>query len=82
MKIILYVDFANKDFNKDFELSNALIQDHTLLLVTNQKQLQSAISSYDIVLFGNSTNDNLQVENINHISIKGKTLNQVLTLLK
>lgn len=52
MKIIIYVDFKHKDFNKDFMLSQSLLAEHTVLLVTNREQLSSSIDAYDLVLLG------------------------------
>ena len=54
MKIIIYVDFKSSKFNKDFSLSNALLEEHNVLLVTNTRQLGNAIENYDILLLGYS----------------------------
>lgn len=55
MRLLLSVDFSNKDFNSDFMLSNALLSEHTVLLVTNQKQLEDAYPSYDLLIIGKSS---------------------------
>lgn len=52
MKIIIYVDFKHKDFNKDFMLSQSLLYEHTVLLVTNMEQFNSSVEAYDLVLLG------------------------------
>lgn len=57
MKIILSVDFSNPKFNNDFVLSNVLLQEHTILMVTNQQQLDDAVKDYDLVLLGRSSKD-------------------------
>lgn len=57
MKIILSVDFSNPKFNNDFVLSNVLLQGHTILMVTNQQQLDDAVKDYDLVLLGRSSKD-------------------------
>ena len=57
MKIILSVDFSNPKFNNDFALSNVLLQEHTILMVTNQQQLDDAVKDYDLVLFGRSSKE-------------------------
>ena len=55
MKIIIYVDYSSLQFNKDFDCANLLIEnEHNVLMVTNNKQLQSAIAYYDILLYGYS----------------------------
>lgn len=54
MNIILYVDFKSKEINSDFALSNALISEHTVLLVTNEVQLEDSYKVYDLVLVGKS----------------------------
>ena len=49
MKIIIYVDFSNAEFNKDFALSNRLTgAGHTVLLVTNDGQLIDSMEAYDL----------------------------------
>lgn len=57
MKIILTVDFANKNFNKDYQLSVSLLSKHSVLLVTNTHQLNNACQFYDILLIGQSSFD-------------------------
>lgn len=55
MKIIITVDFSNNKFNSDFSLSNVLLQEHTVLLVTNKTQLEIARKSYDLIVSGYSS---------------------------
>lgn len=55
MKIIITVDFSNNKFNSDFALSNALLGEHTVLLVTSEEQLKSSLFAYDIVVIGLSS---------------------------
>lgn len=57
MKIILTVNFANKDFNKDYQLSVSLLSKHSVLLVNNIHQLNNAYHFYDILLIGQSSFD-------------------------
>ena len=53
MKIIIYVDYSSKEFNKDFNYANKLIEnEHNVLMVANAEQLSSAINYYDILLYG------------------------------
>ena len=59
MKIIIYVDFSGKDFNKDFALSNSLTNEHTVLLVTNMEQLHNSMGAYDLILRGFSSTEDL-----------------------
>lgn len=55
MKIIITVDFSNNKFNSDFALSNALLGEHTVLLVTSEEQLKSSLPAYDMVIIGLSS---------------------------
>ena len=73
MKIIIFVDFASSEFNKDFVISNALTQEHTVLLVTSMEQLLAAKDSYDVVLIGNSINANTT----EFVSIKNMSLQEI-----
>ena len=60
MKIIIYVDFSNGEFNKDFSPSNRLTsEEHTVLLVTTDGQLNASIGAYDLVLSGFSCKKDL-----------------------
>ena len=60
MKIIIYVDFSNAEFNKDFSLSNRLTSEgHTVLLVTTDGQLNASMGAYDLVLSGFSSKKDL-----------------------
>ena len=55
MKIIIFADYTSKEFNKDFNYANLLIEKgHNVLLVTNEVQLMSAVNYYDILLYGYS----------------------------
>ena len=55
MRLLISVDFSNKNFNSDFTLSNDLLSEHTVLLVTNIKQLEDAYPSYDLLIIGKSS---------------------------
>ena len=54
MNIIYYVDFKSPQINSDFAISNALISEHTILLVTSKEQLLASIDTYDLILVGKS----------------------------
>ena len=46
MKIVIYVDYSNDLFNKDFALSNALLdKGHQVFLVTSYEQLSQYINN-------------------------------------
>ena len=77
MNIIIYVDFSSKEFNKDFNISNALLDEHTVLLVTSREQLEKSYKNYDILLFGNSISTIPTIDYINSYSIKDKTLEEI-----
>lgn len=57
MKIIITVNFANDKFNNDFNLSNALLNKHTVLMVSSNEQLIEAKNHYDLVIIGQSSQD-------------------------
>ena len=84
MKIIILVDYSSGEFNKDFDLGNALIsQGHTVLLVNTIEQLERSFNSYDMLLMGNSnTYESLEFDQIKKISIKGKSLTEIMEYLK
>lgn len=84
MKVIILVDYSSSEFNRDFDLGNALIsQGHTVLLVNTIEQLENSFNSYEILLIGNSnTYESLEFEKIKKISIKGKSLTEIMEYLK
>jgi len=77
MNIIIYVDFSSKEFNKDFNISNALLDEHTVLLVTSNEQLEKSYANYDILLLGNSLSYIPKVDYINSFSIKDLNLEEI-----
>lgn len=74
MKIIIIVNFANDKFNNDFNLSNALLNKHTVLMVSNVRQLIEAQSHYDLVIIGQSY-QNIDKEVLNGIEYLDATKN-------
>lgn len=82
MKIIIYVDFKNKDFNKDFTLSQSLLDEHTVLLVTNVEQLHSSIEAYDLVLLGFSCNESIEGLSKPAYDLKTDQVNKLKNILK
>lgn len=84
MKVIILVDYSSSEFNKDFDLGNALIsQGHTILLVNTIEQLERSFNSYEILLIGNSnTYESLEFDQIKKISIKDKSLTEIMEYLK
>jgi len=82
MKIIIFVDFSSDEFNKDFQVSQELINlENTVLLVNNSVQLNSAYSSYDILLLGNSFSGNIEFNNLKTINIKNLNIDDLLSRL-
>ncbi len=46
MRIVIFVDYSHSEFNKDFMLSNALLDvGHQVFLVSNIQQLNEYINS-------------------------------------
>ena len=71
MKIIIFVDFSNENFNKDFSFSNALIgKGHTVLFVNSFEQLNSAYMSYDLLIYGYSYSNDKMFDKITSREIK------------
>lgn len=59
MKIVLYVDFGNCNFNKDFELSSMLLsRGHNVFLASNLNQLEYLATKCDRVVCGYSGKEN------------------------
>ncbi len=60
MKILIYVDYSNPEFNKDFKLSNELLSaGHNVFLAVNNEQFDALKGNCDRVLVGYSSNESL-----------------------
>lgn len=58
MKIVILVDYSNKEFNKDFQVSNKLISDgHNVFLAINSQQFDDLRSKCDGAYLGYSVSD-------------------------
>lgn len=58
MKIVLLVDYSNKEFNKDFMLSNSLIaRGHNVFLAVNDVQFKDLLLKCDRAYLGMSATD-------------------------
>jgi hypothetical protein len=58
MKIVIYVDYSNNQFNKDFELSNKLISSgHNVFLAINDNQFEELKKNCDKAVLGHSVNN-------------------------
>ena len=56
MKIVIYVDYSNKEFQEDFKISNMLIErGHNVFLAVNDVQFEYLRSKCDISYLGKST---------------------------
>ena len=66
MKIVLLVDYSNKEFNKDFMLSNSLIaRGHNVFLAVNDEQFKDLLSKCDRAYLGvSATNKTASYPNI------------------
>ena len=59
MKIVLFVDYSNKEFNNDFRLSNMLInQGHSVFLAVNDIQFNELKAKCDRSYLGLSMASN------------------------
>lgn len=55
MKIVIYVDYSNSQFNKDFQVSNQLIeQGHNVFLAVNEGQFEELKKNCDKAFRGYS----------------------------
>ena len=53
MKIVIYVDYANSNFNKDFSFSNQLIaKGHNVFLAINDIQFEELKKNCDNAILG------------------------------
>lgn len=53
MKIVIYVDYSNKEFNKDFQMSNSLIaKGHNVFFAINNVQFDELRGNCDLSLLG------------------------------
>ncbi len=82
MKIIIYVDFKSKDFNKDFMLSQSMLSEHTVLLVTSMEQLRSSMGVYDLILLGFSSKESLSGLNKPVFDLKREPISKLKNILK
>ena len=61
MKIVIFVDYSNKEFNKDFVLSNSLIsKGHNVFLAVNDIQFRDLLNKCDIAYLGMSADNKKQ----------------------
>ena len=64
MKIVIYVNYSNKEFSSDFKLSNMLIgMGHNVFLAVNDNQFKELKSNCDNAIIGASCNDLDAVKN-------------------
>lgn len=55
MRIVIFVDYSNSEFNKDFQVSNRLIADgHNVFLAVNEIQFQGLKEKCDRAFLGYS----------------------------
>lgn len=55
MKIVIYVDYANDQFNKDFKLANVLIEHgHNVFFAVNDEQFEYFKGKCDLTINGYS----------------------------
>ena len=53
MKIVIFVDYSNKEFNKDFQLSNMLIaKGHNVFFAINDEQFIDLKNKCDMLFLG------------------------------
>ena len=74
MKIVIYVDYSNVEFNRDFRMSNELIAlGHNVFLAVNDNQFEELKKNCDKAILGFSTINsnhvdcNLKLHKINNI---------------
>lgn len=53
MKIVIYVDYSNAEFNNDFKISNVLInKGHNVFLAVNDTQFNELTNKCDLSFLG------------------------------
>ena len=73
MKIVIYVDYSNSQFNRDFSLANALLnRGHNVFLVINDYQLDMYRDKYDYLISGYSCSRELEIDNIKLIDLNNE----------
>ena len=71
MKIVICVDYSNKQFNKDFELSNRLIADgHHVFLAINMSQFEYFQANCDLCIKGYSCKWEEKLIDINRYTLE------------
>ena len=74
MKIVILADYSSEQFNKDFKLSNMLLErDHNVFLATSSEQFEFFLEGCDVGVIGYSGDKNLQVSISKKIFIVDKT---------
>ena len=66
MKIVIFVDYSNSEFNKDFKLSNMLIsRGHNVFLAINDRQFAELKNNCDKAVKGYSRSN---IDGFEHLS--------------
>lgn len=62
MNIVIYVNYSDINFNKDFEIANVLLTEHNVFFAINDRQLNDLYDKCHILIRG--------------LSVKGTSLSQ------
>lgn len=62
MNIVIYVNYSDKEFNKDFSIANVLLKEHNVFFAINNTQLTDFYSKCDLLIRGVSAK-NIDLEN-------------------
>ena len=69
MNIVIFVNYSDKEFNKDFQIANVLLKEHNVFLVINDIQLDSYYSKCDLLIRGLSAK-NINLQNYKFYDLK------------
>jgi hypothetical protein len=52
MNIVIYVNYSEKEFNKDFSIANVLLKEHNVFFAINGRQLSDFYPKCDLLIRG------------------------------
>ena len=82
MKIVIFVDYSHEQFNKDFQLSNMLIEKgHNVFLAINQEQCEYLKKNCNVAVLGYSFN--FENKSLNLLSLsKNNSIIESITMIE
>ena len=81
MNIVIYVNYSDSNFNKDFEIANVLLLEHNVFFAINNRQLDDLYKKCDILLRGLSAKD-IILSQFTYYDLNDKTYLEDIKLLE